>query len=122
LLPNTHSIQPKEYLIDNSIASEEFIEAFFDIQDHILSYKTEFYINLEIVVQWLHAVKKNLYETLKNSYDEHFDYKILPRKKYDKKWGGQNKKTIMLTSECFKRLCIRSNTPVGRKWPIIIST
>ena len=68
----------------------------------------DFVINLEIVSKWLNSRKSKLKETLNKSYSKSLDYII----KFDKKTkvSKSNKEIILLTPDCFKRLCLLSKT------------
>lgn len=68
-------------------------------------------INLDMVAKWLAIKKSVLIKTLKHSYKESVDYKIkktanpnkiLPR--------NNNYKLVMITPDCFKRLCMQSRS------------
>ena len=75
----------------------------------------DFVIDLDNVWKWMGFTFK---ATAKDLLEKHFnldiDYKILVRTKPDqdsnKKWGGQNKQTIMLNVKCFKSLCMKART------------
>jgi phage anti-repressor protein len=92
---------------------KNFILDFFDIRNNYhVKDNYPFIINLEIVSLWLNTSKRDLKKTLVTSYMENVDYKLagsaLPA---SSKHGGHNKKYIYLTVDCFKMLCMRSNTP-----------
>ena len=79
----------------------------------------DFVIDLDNVWKWMGFTLK---ATAKDLLDKQFKidthYKILVRSRperdspenNDKKWGGQNKQTIMLTINCFKSLCMKART------------
>lgn len=107
-----NKISLENFLLTHSRIDKTFISDFFDIRNN---YHTKdnypFIINLEVVSLWLNANKRELKKTLISSYIEKVDY-ILgggappPRSKH----GGHNKKYVYLTVDCFKMLCMRSNT------------
>ena len=67
-----------------------------------------FIINLEIISVWLESRKRKLKETLVKSYNKNMDWII--RKEKDGKISKSNKEIILLTPDCFKRLCLLSRT------------
>ena len=79
----------------------------------------DFIIDLDSVWKWMGFTLK---ATAKDLLEKHFkidvDYKMLVRSKpeqdlsgnSDKKWGGQNKQTIMININCFKSLCMKART------------
>lgn len=64
----------------------------------------EFVIRLDRVALWLGVLEGHLKETLTRSYKEDEDYIV----KKTKSTGGRPKENVFLTSDCFKRLCMRS--------------
>jgi len=79
---------------------------------------TDFVIDLDNVWKWMGFTFK---ATAKDLLEKHFktdiDYKISVRSKpeqdlneINKKWGGQNRQTIMLNINCFKSLCMKART------------
>ena len=108
----------EKFLIEKSNINKKFIIDFFGFQKkHIyLKYKP-FVIDLDDVAYWLNAVKGNLKDTIVESYAEMNDYMIisndlllLKQKQNGNSHGGHNKEIILLTSDCFKMLCLRSKT------------
>ncbi len=102
----------ENFLKTHSKINKKFIEDFFGFQkrNELKEYEP-FIIDLEDVCFWLEAKKGNLKDTLIGSYIKDFDYIVI------KNWvlGEQKPKThnnelILLTSDCFKMLCMRSNT------------
>jgi len=104
----------ENFLINNSKIDKKFITDFFGFQKKILYKSYEpFTIDLDDIAYWLDAVKGNLKATLVESYNKISDYKII--KKVDSGQpkstnGGHNKEIILVTPDCFKMLCMRSNT------------
>ena len=64
--------------------------------------------NIETITKWINSKKSRLKETLINTYTKNIDYKITKEK--EGKISKSNKEIIMLTPECFKRLCLLSKT------------
>lgn len=69
----------------------------------------DFVINIEDVAKWLSSNKSDLVATLKASYKLRIDYTI-SNGSIPGQYGGHNRKTIMLTPDCFKRLCMQSRS------------
>ena len=68
---------------------------------------------MDIVSKWLMVNKANLMKTLKTSYKIGDDYvvsKIYKDGISKQGKGGHNKNEVMLTTDAFKRLCMRSKT------------
>jgi phage anti-repressor protein len=104
----------EQFLMDNSKINKKFIKDFFGIQMQNKYKKQDpFIIDFDSIVYWLDVRKDNLKKTLCANYMVNIDFIIektllLPRQKRSK--GGQNKELILLTSDCFKMLCMRSKT------------
>lgn len=102
----------EEFLISHSKINKKFIEDFFGFQkrNRIKEYEP-FNIDLEDVCFWLESRKDHLKKTLIESYSKNIDF-IIIKKAIPPKWeqGGHNNQFILLTSECFKMLCMRSKT------------
>jgi hypothetical protein len=119
----------EDFLIKESKINKEFIKDFFGIQKNMLYEKYKpFIIDLDDIAYWLDAKKGNLKDTLIKNYLNKFDYIIISSLLVDQKQntslrvnpdqtkkGGQNKETVLLTTECFKMLCMRSNTKKANK-------
>lgn len=95
----------KNYLIKYSIINSKFIEDFFDLYNFQTS-QNDFVINLNIIVKWLKTSKGHIKETLTRSYVENIDYTITK----NKSTGGRPSENILITPDCFKRLCMSSKT------------
>ena len=101
----------EDFLIKESKINKEFIKDFFGIQKYMLyeQYKP-FIIDLDYIAYWLDARKDSLKDTLVKNYLHKFDYTIIaslrekPEELEQPKKGGQNKETILLTTECLKML------------------
>lgn len=131
----------EKFLINESKINKDFIKDFFGIQKNKVYEKYKpFTIDLDDIAFWLDAKKGNLKDTLIKNYLNKFDYiieesneniddndaKILlmanQKQTLDGKsskkitdQGGHNKELILLTSECFKMLCMRSKTKKANK-------
>ena len=124
----------EEFLIKESKINKDFIKDFFGIQKNKAHEKYKpFTIDLEDIAFWLDAGKGHIKNTLVKNYLYNIDYIILnheydgkndenlllPLKRTQKKEednrGGHNKELILLTSDCFKMLCMRSKTKKANK-------
>jgi phage anti-repressor protein len=107
------NITLEEFLIENTNINKEFIRDFFGIQkDEKYNEYKPFTIDLDIVTYWLKSTKGVLKSTLKHTYIKNLDYILLEDnlKQDNDTHGGHNKELILLTSECFKNLCMASRT------------
>lgn len=107
----------EQFLIEKSDINKEFIEDFFGFQknDLYVEYKP-FVVDLNNVAKWLETRKDNIKVVLKDNFNKNLDYIIKndlllnsQEQKTDNR-GGRNKETILLTTECFKKLCMKSGT------------
>jgi phage anti-repressor protein len=104
---NNKDISLQEYLKKYSTINNKFIDDFFNLYDEDTT-DIDFVINLDKLVMWLKTEKKHMKKTLLESYQENIDYKITTNKPNGK---GRPSEEIMLTPNCFKRLCMMSRTP-----------
>ena len=81
------------------------MKIFFNLYNFQTS-QNNFVINLNIIIKWLKTTKGRIKETLTRSYIENIDYKISK----DKSTGGRPSENILITPDCFKRLCMSSKT------------
>ena len=98
----------REFLKKYSNLSDDFIDDFYNIYDYNESNNNDFIINLDIISLWLDTRKRKLKETLTKSYNKNIDYII--KTENDGKISKSNKEIILLTPDCFKRLCLLSKT------------
>ena len=107
----------ENFLISNSKINKKFIKDFFGFQktDQYKDYKP-FTINLDDVAYWLESLKANLKSTLIISYIKDVDYiVILSNLMGNNEINNYNKETILITSDTFKMLCMRSKTKKADK-------
>jgi phage anti-repressor protein len=107
----------ENFLITNSKINKDFIRDFFGFQktDQFNDYKP-FIIDLDDVAYWLEALKANLKNTLKTSYIKDIDYIVIKSLLLvSQEQPKHNKETILMTSETFKMLCMRSKTKKADK-------
>lgn len=63
---------------------------------------------LKKIAIWLKSRKETIKNTLTNSYIKNIDYKIVNN--FQKGIKGRPRELILLTPDCFKRLCMSSKT------------
>ena len=91
----------------------QFIDDLFSFYDEN-TLQTDFVINLNAVSKWLAARKDTLMETLKRSYKIGIDYVITKNKTPHKKHPqSNNHKVVLITPDCFKRLCMLTRSKNG---------
>lgn len=96
-----------EFLIKFSTIDRSFIIDFFGIYD--IKNRTNYNVDLDKLTTWLSVRKDTLKATLFESYIQNVDYKIIKLQNKGKR-GGQGKEQILLTSDCFKLLAMRSHS------------
>jgi len=107
-------ISLKDFLKKYSTLNNEFIDDFYLIYDFNEYNNDDFIINIVIVAKWLGSRKSTIKDTLTNTYSKNIDYKTskeIPTAKISK----SNKEIILLTPDCFKRLCLLSKTAKGEE-------
>ena len=100
------------FLKKYSTIPNAFIDDFFTFY----SYNTtddDIIINYELGAKWLDVRKDNLKTTIIRSYIKNIDYSITINKSGSK--GGRPSETILITTSCFRRLCMKSNTDKGNE-------
>ena len=89
---------------------EEFVDELFRFYDEN-SLQTDIILLLDDIAKWLDCPKIELHNTLKRSYIKNIDYKIEkapnPNKKIGK-YNSNNYNKILVSPDCFKRLCMLS--------------
>ena len=98
----------REFLKKFSTLNNNFIDDFYNIYDPDKNLLNDFSINIDTIAKWINTRKRKLKETLVNTYTKNIDYTITKEK--EGKISKSNKEIIMLTPECFKRLCLLSKT------------
>ena len=98
----------REFLKKFSTLNNNFIDDFYNIYDPDKNILNDFSINIDTIAKWINSKKGKLKETLVNTYTKNIDYKITKEK--EGKISKSNKEIIMLTADCFKRLCLLSKT------------
>jgi len=99
-----------DFLKRHSAIPNAFIDSFLSMYDAD-TVQTDFVIDANDAASWLSLGKNVVSRTLRQGYKKNIDYteqkstKIMPGK-----YGGNNYKIIMMTPDCFKRLCMRSRS------------
>jgi predicted GIY-YIG superfamily endonuclease len=108
-VPNC-TTEVRDFLKRYSTVPNTFIDEFLSVYDPCKNTQTQPVIDLDVVSHWLGMRKDNLYITVRQSYKRDFDYIERPYPAVPKRHGGQLKKQVLLTPDCFKRLCMRSRS------------
>ena len=98
----------KDFLKKYSNLNDEFIDDFYNIYEFNENNNSDYMIDLDIVSKWLDTRKRKLKETLVKSYNKNIDYTL--QKEKTRKISKTNKEIILLTPDCFKRMCLLSRT------------
>ena len=109
-----NNLSLKDFLKKYSTLSNDFINDFYTIYDFNEHNNNNFIINIDIVSKWLGSKKGTIKDTLNNTYNLNIDYKI-SKEKPDSKISKSNKEIILLTPDCFKRICLLSKTKKGEE-------
>lgn len=98
----------KAFIKQHTTVPEWFVNEYIDMVP-MHSLQTDAVVDLDIVARWLNSAKRTLFATLRIGYKKHIDYIIVTEKlTRSGKYGGNNYKKILLTPDCFKRLCMLS--------------
>lgn len=102
----------KDYLIKNIMPNDTCFKQLLNLYNPFNNDSPDLNIDLEDVVTILNTKKVCLKETLIRTYIINKDYKVLkiPNKIGS---GGSNKETIIITTNCFKNLCMSSKGKNG---------
>jgi hypothetical protein len=99
-----------EFLKQFSSIPNEFIDDLFSFYDPETA-QNEPAIDIDAVAKWLQIAKFKLMETLRTSYKLGIDFTVTkmrnPRSTVSK-YGANSYKQVLLTPDCFKRMCMRS--------------
>ena len=95
----------QQYLEAYSSINNSFIKDFFSLYKYDTT-SADFVINLDKIVRWLKSYRSTLKRTLVKSYIENKDYIV----NLEKPGKGRPAETVLLTPDCFKRLCMLSRT------------
>ena len=103
---NITKLSLQDYLKKYSSINNKFIDDFFGLYN-VKTSNDDFVIDLEKLANWLKSQKKVLKTTLLTSYQLDVDYKLKTLKPEGK---GRPVEEVMITPNCFKRLCMMSRT------------
>jgi phage anti-repressor protein len=103
------------FLKKYSTVPNDFIEDFFGISKETYL-DTDFVIDFEIVIKWLNVRKDNLKLVLTKHFELGMDYTLKTIKQNNSVRSGANYvEKIMLTPDCFKELCMISQTAKAKE-------
>jgi hypothetical protein len=89
-----------------------FVSSFYCYLNH--NNKNEFIVNLDNVWKWLGFSRKDPAKVVLNkNFIKDLDYKILlhqPMEQDENKHGGNNKETILMNINTFKKFCLKADT------------
>lgn len=105
----------EEFLYKFSTLPKKFIKDFFIISKEEY-YETDIIINFDIICLWLDVRKDHLQRLLCDNFEENYDY--IFEKKQKKQINSTGKTTyneILITPNCFKELCMISQTSKAKE-------
>ena len=103
-----------DFLKKYSTISNQFLDDFFKLFNYETDCDKEKIVNIDDVKLWLNVQKHKLKETLVKTYKKNIDYEI--KKVFKPKGtGGQKKEIIMLTINCFKKICQSTQSIKGKE-------
>ncbi len=100
----------KYFLKQNSVIPNSFIDEFLSMNIPG-STQMSLILDLDVIATWLKIRKGNIVNVLKSSYRLNIDYSIKLKPAKNKNSGSNNYKQVLLTPDCFKRICMRSKSP-----------
>lgn len=105
----------EKFLKKYSTVPNGFITDFFNIVNE--SYNdNDLIIDFDIVVKWLHVRKDNLKHLMVKNFTENFDYIITKvKQKHENSNGANYYEDIKITPDCFKELCMLSQTAKAKE-------
>lgn len=103
----------EKFLLKFSDVPKDFIYDFFNIaKEEYDDY--DFSIDFDVVCIWLNVQKYHLKRSLLNNFEENYDY-VIDIIKIPHRYGASRKEEILLTPNCFKELCMISQTPKAKE-------
>jgi phage anti-repressor protein len=106
-----YSISLQDYLKKFSSISNKFIDDFFGLFNENTT-DDDFVIDIDAISRWLNILRGNIKKTLTESYRKNIDYKITENKSIT---AGRPSEKIMLTPDCFKRICMLTKSSKGEE-------
>lgn len=101
-----------KFLAQFSTIPIEFVRDFYAITKE--ERETDIIIEFDVVCNWLNIRKDHLKKILIDNFEEHYDY-TKKRKKKSHAHGGTTYEKIKITPDCFKELCMISNSPKAKE-------
>ena len=105
----------KKYVKRFTTVPESFVDELFQFYSTDTE-QMDLVISLDSVAKWLKVPKKTLHQTLKRSYIKDVDFvsqrKTNPNRIKNQR-GANNYIEIVITPDCFKRICMMSRTKVA---------
>lgn len=91
----------------------KFVDDFYSFyQDDTYN---EYIVDIDKLSEWLDVPKSDLMKTVRRSYQKDVDYvvKSAPKKEKNQKYGGNRHLQVMITLDCMKRICMRSQSAMA---------
>ena len=107
----TYQISLQDYLKKFSSVNNKFIDDFFGLFNENTN-DDDFVIDIDAISKWLNILRGNIKKTLNESYRKNIDYKITENKSTT---AGRPSEKIMLTPDCFKRICMLTKSTKGEE-------
>ena len=101
----------KDYIKKFTTVNNKFVDDFFSLQDETTT-ESDFVIDIDAIAKWLIVRKDSIKKTLLETYRKNIDYKITQNKMTT---AGRPSEKIMLTPDCFKRVCMLTKSPKGEE-------
>jgi phage anti-repressor protein len=101
----------QDYLKKFTTINSKFIDDFFGLYNENTT-DTDFVIDINAIADWLVLRKDAIKKTLSETYRNNIDYKITINKSTS---AGRPSETIMLTPDCFKRICMLTKSSKGEE-------
>jgi phage anti-repressor protein len=100
----------QQFLKQHSVIPNPFIDSFLAMYNPE-TLQTDFVVDADNAAKWLGVDKKYLLRAIYGHYKQNIDYIITNKKKErTAKYGGNRYKHVLLTPDCFKRVCMRSRS------------
>jgi phage anti-repressor protein/predicted GIY-YIG superfamily endonuclease len=105
----------EQFIQKFSTLPRKFIKDFFVIAKETYD-DNQIIIDFDIVRKWLNVQKGHLKDILVNKFEEDYDYSIEKKQKKQKNSTGKTTyNLILITPNCFKELCMISQTPKAKE-------
>ena len=107
----SYQLSLQEYLKKFSSISNKFIDDFFSLYNENTN-NDDYIVNFDTATKWLKLRKDSFKRTIIETYRNNIDYKISINKSIN---AGRPSELIMLTADCFKRLCMLTKSSKGEE-------